>query len=203
MEREGRMTSGALDLLLDKLCAGDVAAAEQAFLAYEPFLRKVVRRQLPPRLRAKLDSIDVVQSVWADVLGGFRDAGWRFADAAHLRAFLIKVTRHRFIDRVRQHKTAVERELPLACVVPEQHPHAREPRPSEIAQANDLWNQMLALCPPAHHPVLELKRQGLTLMEVARRTGLHEGSVRRILRQLAREMALNRRPLSEAAGETP
>jgi RNA polymerase sigma factor (sigma-70 family) len=189
------MSAKSLDLLLEKLCSGDAAAAEQVFLAYEPYLRKVVRRQLPPRLRAKLDSVDVVQSVWADVLQGFRSAGWRFADAAHLRAFLVKATRHRFIDRVRQHDRAVKLERPLACMDPEQLPSAGLPRPSEAVQADDLWQRMLALCPPTHHAVLELKRQGLTLVEVAERTGLHEGSVRRILRQLARQLALKQQPL--------
>src|SRR5690349_16878147 len=157
------MGSRPLDLLLEKLCSGDAAAAEQVFLAYEPYLRKVVRRQLPPRLRAKLDSIDVVQSVWADVLQGFRSAGWRFADADHLRAFLVKATRHRFIDRIRQHEKALKLERPLTCTDPDQLPPARQPRPSEAVQADDLWQCMLALCPPAHHEILRLKRQGLTL----------------------------------------
>jgi RNA polymerase sigma factor (sigma-70 family) len=192
------MGSGPLDVLLEKLCSGDAAAAEQVFLAYEPYLRKVVRRQLPPRLRAKLDSIDVVQSVWADVLQGFRSAGWRFADVAHLRAFLVKATRNRFIDRVRQHEKALKLEKPIACTDPDQLPPARQPRPSEAVQADDLWQRMLALCPPAHHQILQLKRQGLTLVEIAQRTGLHEGSVRRILRQLARQMAVKQQPLPEA-----
>src|SRR5438105_2763124 len=141
------MSPRSLDMLLEKLCSGDAAAAEQVFLAYEPYLRKVVRRQLPPRLRAKLDSIDVVQSVWADVLQGFRNAGWRFADAAHLRAFLVKVTRHRFIDRVRQHNAAVQREKSLAVIDPEKLPPAREPRPSEapggVPQVKKLAEQMI------------------------------------------------------------
>jgi len=195
------MSSKSLDLLLEKLCSGDAAAAEQVFLAYEPYLRKVVRRQLPPRLRAKLDSVDVVQSIWADVLQGFRSAGWRFADAAHLRAFLVKATQHRFIDRIRQHEKAAKLEKPLACTDPEQLPPAKQPRPSETVQADELWQRMLTLCPPAHHKVLELKRQGLTLVEIARRTGLHEGSVRRILRQLAREMALKQTPLPGPNGD--
>ena len=189
------MSPRSLDMLLEKLCSGDAAAAEQVFLAYEPYLRKVVRRQLPPRLRTKLDSIDVVQSVWADVLQGFRSAGWRFVDAAHLRAFLVKATRHRFIDRIRQHEKALKLERSIACTDPEQLPPARQPRPSEAMQADDLWQRMLALCPPAHHEILQLKRQGLTLVEIARRTGLHEGSVRRILRQLARQMAVKQQPL--------
>jgi RNA polymerase sigma factor (sigma-70 family) len=184
------MTAAALDDLLEKLCCGDATAAEQAFLAYEPYLRKVVRRQLPPRLRAKFDSTDIVQSIWADVLHGFREAGWRFADTAHLRAFLIQVTRHRFIDRVRRYQTALEREQPLATTDPEQLPPSSQPRPSEIVQAGDLWEKMLALCPPAHHQLLILKRKGLKLAEIAARTGLHEDSIRRILRKLARQLAL-------------
>jgi RNA polymerase sigma factor (sigma-70 family) len=195
------MSSKSLDLLLEKLCSGDAAAAEQVFLAYEPYLRKVVRRQLPPRLRAKLDSVDVVQSIWADVLQGFRSAGWRFADAAHLRAFLVKATQHRFIDRIRQHEKAAKLEKSLACTDPEQLPSTNQPRPSETVQADELWQRMLTLCPPAHHKILELKRQGLTLVEIAQRTGLHEGSVRRILRQLARQMALKQTPLPGPNGD--
>src|SRR6516164_2611617 len=80
-----RMNTDPLAGLLEKLSSGDPTAAEQAFLAYEPYLRMVVRRQLPTWLRPKFDSVDVVQSVWADLLEGFRTAGWRFADADHLR----------------------------------------------------------------------------------------------------------------------
>jgi RNA polymerase sigma-70 factor (ECF subfamily) len=182
----------SLDLLLEKLCRGDAAAAEQVFKAYEPYLRLVVRRQLSPALRSKLDSSDVVQSVWADVLDGFRDAGWRFADAAHLRAFLVKAVHNRFIDRLRQYQDAVELERPLADAHAADTPADRQPRPSEEAQADELWTQMLDLCPPGHHQILLLKRQGLPLAEIAARTGLHPSSVRRILYDLARHLAQRR-----------
>jgi RNA polymerase sigma-70 factor (ECF subfamily) len=172
--------------LLDKLCAGDTAAAEQVFLAYEPYLRMVVRRQLSARLRAKFDSADVVQSIWADVLRGFRKADWRFKDEAHLKAFLVKATRNRFLDRLRQHQTALQRESPLTDSDCDGMPAARQPQPSEVAQAAEMWEQMLALCPPGHRDLLQLKRQGLPLAEIATRTGLHESSVRRILYDLAR-----------------
>ena len=48
----------------------------------------MVRRRLTPMLRAKFDSMDVVQSAWADVLERYREEGWRFEDQSHLRAFL-------------------------------------------------------------------------------------------------------------------
>jgi RNA polymerase sigma-70 factor (ECF subfamily) len=184
------MTSDPFATLLQTLSSGDHAAAERAFADYEPYLRKVVRRWLPNRLRTKFDSSDVVQSVWARVLGDVRSAGWRFSDTAHLRAFLVKVTRNRVIDHLRQHQAALEREQPIEKTRAEEIPASPEPRPSEVAQANELWDKMLALCPPAHRQILELRRQKLSLDEIAGRTGLHEGSVRRILRQLSRQLAM-------------
>jgi RNA polymerase sigma-70 factor (ECF subfamily) len=183
------MSALPLDELLEQLRTGDDAAAEELFRTYEPYLRKVVRRQMPRQLRAKFDSQDVVQSVWAHVLTRFRDAGWKFAGPAQLRAFLATVTRNRLTDRIRHFHTALEREHSLgetrsACL-----PAADQPRPSELARANDLWERMLALCPSEHHELLRLRRQGLSLGEIAIRTGLHEGSVRRILRKLARQLA--------------
>jgi RNA polymerase sigma-70 factor (ECF subfamily) len=179
------MTTPSLDDLLEQLCRGDVAAAEQVFVTYEPYLRKVVRRQLPARLRARFDSIDIVQSAWRDLLHGFREAGWRFATTAQLQAFLVKVTRNRFIDRCRQHSPALDREAPLAEVDPHDLPPAPQPEPSQVAEAEDLWERMLAVCPPEHHELLRLKRAGVPLPEIAARTGLHVGSVRRVLRNLA------------------
>src|SRR5436309_15523401 len=93
-----------LDALLVKLNSGDDEAAEQVFRTYEPYLRMVVRRHLSSDLRAKFDSMDVVQSVWIHVLKGFREAGWCFPDAARLRAFLVQLTRHRFIDQLRRRR---------------------------------------------------------------------------------------------------
>jgi RNA polymerase sigma factor (sigma-70 family) len=193
------MNPEPLDSLLDRLCDGDTQAAEQVFVAYEPFLRLVVRRHLPERLRAKLDSVDVVQSVWADVVQGFRTSGWHFASSAQLRAFLVKATRNRLNDALRRHHTALERERPLGEAGREPPVAAKQPRPSEIAQADDVWDKLLALCPPDHHEVLRLRRQGLQLNEIAARTGLHEGSVRRILRKLARQLALPDSPAPEDA----
>jgi RNA polymerase sigma-70 factor (ECF subfamily) len=183
------MQTDALDDLLDKLGSGDDAAAEEVFRAYEPYLRVVVRRMLPTNLRSKFDSIDVVQSVWADVLRRFRQGGYRFDSAAQLRAFLVKATRNRFIDRARQNRAAVQHQQSLEATFAADNLASHTDQPSELAQADDLWEQLMALCPPAHHRLLELKRQGCALAEIAQQTGLHESSVRRILYDLARRLA--------------
>jgi len=179
----------SLDALLEKLNSGDHDAAERAFVAYEPYLRKVVRRLLPAKLRPKFDSIDVVQSVYGDVLSAFRAGGMRFATVAQLRAFLIKATRNRFIDRVRQYHASAERERPLDDTEAHRLPLSRQPRPSEAAAAEELWERLLAVCPPEHHDVLRLRRRGATASEIAAQVHMHEGSVRRILRELSVRLA--------------
>jgi RNA polymerase sigma factor (sigma-70 family) len=186
------MSSDPLETLLDRLNDGDVAAAEQVFRACAPVLRRLVRRQLLPGLRSKFDSSDVVQSVWTDLLDYFRRKGTRFASAEHLRAFLVKATRHRFIDYCRQHQGAA-RERPLPEPDDETLPSAGAD-PGDPVLADDLWQQLLDLCPPEHHELLRLKREGLPLADIAARTGLHEDSVRRVVRTLARRLALKRDP---------
>jgi RNA polymerase sigma-70 factor (ECF subfamily) len=194
------MTPSPLEALLDKLCQGDAAAAEEVFRTYEPCLRLIVRRQLPAWLRSKFDSVDIVQSVWADLVDGFRQKGWHFDDTARLRAFLIKATRHRFLSRFRQHRRAGDLEQPLESA--DGRLASREPAPDELAGAEDVWQQLLGLCPPEHRNLLEWKRQGLALEEIARRTGLHPSSVRRILYDLSRRFTRLRRRQDEAPGPT-
>src|ERR1700730_7982152 len=120
------MNHSALESLLQKLCTGDAVAAEQVFLQYEPYLRKVVRRLLPLHLRSKFDSIDIVQSAWSDVLKGFRNAGWQFASAHHLKAFLVKTTRNRFIDRYRQQNAVARRQESLTDEALERIPQSSQ-----------------------------------------------------------------------------
>jgi RNA polymerase sigma-70 factor (ECF subfamily) len=193
----------SLDRLLEQLNRGDMAAAEQVYREFEPYLRMLVRRQLRPVHRAKFDSMDVVQSVWADVLEGLRESDWRFADRVHLQAFLARLARNRFLDRCRKHRNAMAREEPLSGASPADTIASQGPRPSEVAQHNELWDRMLALCPPAHHELLRCKRQGLGLAEIAARTGLHESSVRRILYDLARRYAESQEPSPPAPASGP
>lgn len=186
------MKTSSLDTLLEKLCQGDADAAEEVFRQYEPYLRKVVRRLLPLRLRPKFDSMDIVQSAWSDLFQSFRNHGNRFASANQLRAFLVTATRNRFIDRYRQQEKVAQREVHLAEGSLDQFASSSDGTPSQMLQADDLWERMLSLCPSVHRPILWLRRQGASVEEIAAETGLHPGSIRRILRSLASSIAAER-----------
>jgi RNA polymerase sigma factor (sigma-70 family) len=183
------MSTDSLDTLLVKLSNGEEAAAERVFRDFEPTLRALVRRRLTPTLRTKFDSMDVVQSVWADLLEAYRAKGWQFADRDHLRAFLARVTYNHFLIQCRRNRNALRTERPMPEDESPALPASDQPRPSQIVQAVELWEKILDNCSPSHGEILHLKRQGLSLAEIASRTGLHESSVRRILYELARKLA--------------
>ncbi|HVX61577.1 MAG TPA: sigma-70 family RNA polymerase sigma factor [Pirellulales bacterium] len=192
------MNPPPLEHLLELLSEGDSQAIEHVFVNVAPGLRTLVRRQISGALRTKFDSEDVVLSVWTDLLDGFRDGRWHFETAAQLRAFLITATRRRLIDRVRQHRRAIELEQPFGPEEDGRQLASGVAAPSEEARGNELWRQLLALCPPAHRELLTLKRQGLPLAEIAARTGLHASSVRRILYDLAKRLAAAQRETLDA-----
>jgi RNA polymerase sigma-70 factor (ECF subfamily) len=185
------MNPDPLEALLDRMRQGDLEATEQLLLAHEAELRLIVRRRLSRRLRAKFDSLDVVQSVWAHVLRDFRGSGCQITSTAHLRRFLVRVTQNCLIDRLRHYRVALASERPLAEAGSSSGLPARQPRPSELARADELWQDLLAACPPEHHELLRLKSQGFPLNAIADRTGIHPDSVRRIIRKLARKLSLS------------
>ena len=145
------MSADSLDTLLVKLANGEDSAAERVFRDYEPLLRAMVRRRLTPSLRTKFDSMDVVQSVWADVLEAYRAGGLavrrprppegvpRQGDVQPLLPPLPADTAPRSSTSGRCPATSRPR-----CPPPDQ------PRPSQVVQADELWETILDLCPPTH-----------------------------------------------------
>jgi RNA polymerase sigma-70 factor (ECF subfamily) len=184
------MSPDPFEVLLRRLNGGDESEVQEAFSRLEPFVKMIVRRHLSPRVRSKIDPTDIVQSVWVELLKGFRDSRWSFPDARHLRAFLAKLTHDRAIDRCRHLGRAADHESPLGegAQVEVSLP-STDPGPVERVQAEELWEQMLSCCPAEHRGLLLLRRQGLDVQEIARRSGLHESSVRRILADVARRLA--------------
>jgi RNA polymerase sigma factor (sigma-70 family) len=189
----------SLEAVLVRLNSGEQSAVEEMFVAFEPYMRMAIHRRIAGSLRAKFDSADVVQSVWADLVDGLRESRWVFASIEQFRAFLIKMTRNRLIDRLRSHRHSLDHEIKLPLERVEALPADRIPRVSEDFYADELWQQMVEACPAAHYELLTLKHQGASIAEIAERTKLHEGSVRRILYDIAKRVAARRE--REVSGE--
>jgi RNA polymerase sigma factor (sigma-70 family) len=182
--------------LIARAKAGDDAAIREFLTRFEPEVRIVVRGRLPRMLRSQFDSMDFVQAVWQSFFADLRKGSRQFENVHHLRGFLAGVARnkvfqeHRRLTRTKKHALAREQslyvrrgssEVELELISP-------EPTPSQAVQASDRLAQLVAGCSPLEAQVITLRHQDMTFDEIARRTGVSERSVRRIIDEARERM---------------
>lgn len=177
--------------LLAGLKAGDAAAARAVFDRYGPLIRAVVRRKLHARLRARFDSLDFVQDVWASVLAVPAER-YQFDSPAELVAFLSQVANNKVADefrhRFQSQKGAISREEPMPRPSNDDssrpEPPAALASPSQFAIADEAWRNLVARIPEKHRPILEQLRDGFTNEQIAAETNLSLSTVNRVVRRL-------------------
>jgi RNA polymerase sigma factor (sigma-70 family) len=181
----------ALTALMQGVRDGSQEAARQLVARYGNHILRVVRRTLHKKLRPKFDSADFQQDVWAAFFA--EQPRKTFDRPEALAAFLARVARNKVLMAVRQRcrlqKYNVEREHSLdgsAAVTAGAAP-ARQPTPSQLAVAQETWDQLLEGRPPRQQRILILLRQGYTQEQIARELGVDERTVRRVVRKLAPE----------------
>lgn len=175
---------------------GDDAAVATLLERFEPEIRTMVRVRLPRILRNQLDSMDIVQAIWASVFANKPDEIGRFTDAGQFRGFLVGVARNKVYEehrrRTRTKKYDLgreerlyvrrgERDIPREVIAP-------NPTPSEEVQADDRLGQMLQGRTEEEAQVVNLRRQGLTFGEIAARLGIGEKSARRVIDSIRERM---------------
>src|SRR5206468_1986583 len=149
-----------------------------------------VRRRLLRKLRARFDSADFVQAVWASF----------FADRAELDlfqtpekvvAFLAAMAQRKVQQETRRQlrfsKRDLRREESLddSLLGHARELAAQEPTPSEVVSANEIWDRLVQHQPAHYRRILALRFLGYTYPEIAEQTGLNEKTVRRVLDELA------------------
>jgi RNA polymerase sigma-70 factor (ECF subfamily) len=176
--------------------AGNADAIRDLILRFESDLRMSVRERLPQKLRSRFDSLDFVQKVWQSVLTTEGQDLGRFTNAQHFRGYLAGVARNKVFEEYRRQtrtrKYNLKREEPLYV----RHGDRERPRdvpapgptPSQDAQADDRFAQLVAGRSAQEAKVVQLRRQGLTFEEIAAQTGMNERSVRRIIEAIRARM---------------
>ncbi len=182
--------------LIARAKTGDDTAIREFLSRFEPEVRIMVRGRLPRSLRTRFDSMDFVQAVWQSFFADLRSSAREFENIHHLRGFLAGVARnkvyeeHRRLTRSKKHALEREqslyvkrgsREVEIDLISP-------EPTPSQAVQASDRLAQLMAGCSPFEVRVITLRHQGLTFEEIAKRTGVSERSIRRIIDEARERM---------------
>jgi DNA-directed RNA polymerase specialized sigma24 family protein len=175
--------------LMARAKSGDPTAIRAFLSRFEWEVQMMVRARLPRKLRGRFDSMDFAQAVWQSFFSDLRNRSSEFENVQHLRAFLKGMVwnkvqeQHRRLTKTEKSDLGREeslyirrgdRDVPRAVV-------SHEPSPSQTLQAHDRLMQLTAGRGPAEVAVIRLRHQGLTIDEIAARTGFHERTVRRFI----------------------
>lgn len=184
--------------LLERAKRGDDVAAKQLLERFENDVRAVVRVKLPKTLRNRFDSMDFVQAVWQSFFSDLTRDSARFENSRHLRRFLAGVARNKVVEEHRRQtmtrKYDLAREEGLYVrrgrgEEPRDLP-ANDPSPSQNLQAEDCLQGIVSGIKPDEAEIVELRRDGFTFEQIARKIGVSESVVRRIVDHLRKRWEL-------------
>jgi RNA polymerase sigma-70 factor (ECF subfamily) len=177
--------------LMRRLRDGSEEAAWELVERFSSSVQRVIRRSLNEQMRSKFDSIDFVQAVWFSLFRE-RERFNNFQSPAQLTAFLMGMAKnklaHEHRRRLQTKKHDLRREQPVNS---EDHDYGYQdshcPRPSQIAQARELWNSIIAGESDQNHRIVKLRLAGMTYEEIGSTLGIHERTARRVIDRLSRE----------------
>lgn len=182
-------------VLMEQLRQGDQDAAWTIIEIYGPHIKRVVRRDLHPRLRSRYDSADFVQAVWASF---FRQPSQfrRLNEPKELLNMLLTVARNKVVDETRRslqtQKRTPDREEPVdedsGEVLDMDKIPSNDPRPSQVAVAREQWNRLFEEQTREIRRILELRFAGNSYEEIAAKVNRNERTVRKIVEQLMDEL---------------
>jgi RNA polymerase sigma-70 factor (ECF subfamily) len=185
------MAERSFDSLLAALRGGSDEAAAQVVRQYTSRLIDIARRQISAKLARRVDPEDVVQSAYRSLFHNIQQGRFELGSGEDLWKLLLSITLNK-LRRQAQHHTAARRSIDKEhtgsdSAAPGLEAASPEPTPDEAAALVDELEAFFKELSDTERPVIELRLQGLSAVEIALETNRSERSVRRILeRVLAR-----------------
>ena len=97
------MNNDDFSRLLRRAIEGEVAATSELLTRCEPEIQRIVRANLPRKIRSKFDSMDFVQAVWKSVLTKDSDVSPKFEGESHFVRYVAGVAKNKVIEQFRRH----------------------------------------------------------------------------------------------------
>jgi RNA polymerase sigma factor (sigma-70 family) len=181
--------------ILEKIRAGDAAAAEEFVRTYEPYVRQVVRARLRViRLRRVTDSSDFCQAVMASFLIRITVGEYDLAGSVELKRLLGRMAVNKVIDVARKPEFQYSVVAVSAPGVRGVEPIAPGPGPASQLVWKDMIEAVRARLTDEERSVSELRTMGLSWNDVADRLGEKPDAVRnrlnRAMKRIMRELGL-------------
>ena len=171
--------------LLERYRQGDPQAADLLFGRYVERLTEMVRWQIAPLLKRRLDPEDAVHSAYRSFFVRARQGEFVLQRSGDLWKLLVAITLNKLRRQIAHHRAQKrdvgrERRLDVAAET------TGSPSPLEALAAADELELFMAELTPLQRTVLELRLQERRWEEIAAATGRSERTVRRILEEIRR-----------------
>lgn len=182
--------------LMDRLRGGDQDAAREIFTRFANRLIGLARTRLDPPTRQKVDSEDVVQSVFRSFFARYADGQFDLGNWDNLWSMLTVITLRKCGHHIEHFHAAcrdVQRELAAPPVTDDSHRSwqaiAREPMPSEAAMLAELVEQLMNRLDERERQMLSLSLQGYSVPEISAQVDRTERTVQRVLERVRKRLA--------------
>lgn len=192
-------TSSTFDELMARVAEGSQDAAWEIIQRYSANILRTVRRSLPDELRRKLDSVDIVQSVWKSLLAKNTPLDG-LSSAAEFVAYIAGMAKKKVYEADRHYKGTkardIRREVPYETTYAEGGGSDPLPtttigrvdlasdRPEMIVDVRERWKRSMETCGPRAAKIVELRLRRLSDEEICAQLGVSANTVRRDLQKL-------------------
>jgi RNA polymerase sigma factor (sigma-70 family) len=146
------------------------------------------------RLRPAFDSLDFTQMVWAAFFQN-NAALPTFREPHDLFCYLAALARNKVVD-MHRHQFRARRSSGAPAMSLEQLPEhdraqplrAPDPTPSQLASAREQWTHLMLRQSERDRRIVRLRAEGATLQDISQQVGIHERTVRKVLKRFRRSL---------------
>jgi RNA polymerase sigma-70 factor (ECF subfamily) len=176
--------------LLERWRAGDEGAARQLFDRYVDQLMRIAQRHISERLGRRVSPEDIVQSVFRTFFVRAREGQFEASDPDGMCKLLARITVRKVLRQANHHRAAKRDVAKEASPVDNDGPDPatelfdRGPTPDEVHAFVDQLEHFLSRLGPQEREVLELRMQGCSPEEIAKRLGTYDRKIYRILERI-------------------
>ena len=177
--------------LIEQARQGDPQAIEELVRTYEAEVRLVARVLLGPRLRPHVDSLDMVQTVHPCLMLGLRQGRYDISTPENLMALALGMVRRKVARQWRQVRRQQRLSDPgqaedLAQLL--KSLTSSELDPARAAQLDDAIEHLCGNLNARDRRLMELRLQGYSTVETARKLGEDADVLRAHLSRLRRQL---------------
>jgi RNA polymerase sigma factor (sigma-70 family) len=173
--------------LMEAVRSGSEEAAYELVGQFGQQLLIVVRRRLGRELRQRYESADFTQIVWGSFFA-HRNRLEGISTPEALAGFLAVIVRNKISERHRRLRSAKrhpDREQALEATGGDViDTMSLRVSASKLVMADELWQQLYASTTPQGREILDLRRSGRNLLEIAEKLSISTRTVRRMLGRL-------------------